>query len=188
VTRRLSEFASNGANRSWKVEDDGRTTTVTLWTIALHEPTCRFAKTNSRGGPYQVHDYLPNYGQDNLNWLKVRGVDGPAASDRTVAWTGCKVCGTASIPRAEWGAMVDVMRDEWAEADRRERLEYAAKRAVEDARDARNRYIAEAEADAYDAEFRDTVEARMAVVRAAARAKWEADNAELAMLLGGDHA
>lgn len=188
MTRRLSEFASNGANRSWKVDGPRVPTTVTLWTITLHEPSCRFAKSNHRGGPYQVHDYLPNYGQDHLDRLKARGVDGPTGSDHQVAWTGCKVCGTASIPRAEWAAMVDAVRAEWAEADRRERLAYTAKRAVEDARDARNRYVAAAETDAYDAEFRDAVERRMAVVRAAARAEWEANNAELAMLLEADHA
>lgn len=189
MTRRLDEFASNGHNRSWPVSDErGIARSVTLWTITLHEPTCRHAILNADGAPHQVHLFGANYFGEYLDLLRERGVNRVMASRDRIAWRGCKVCGTANIPRQEWRAMVDAQREEWRDAKRRDDDAYEAKRAVENARDARNRFIAEAEQAVYDAEFRVMVEARMSRVRERAREVWAESHPESAALLEADHA
>jgi hypothetical protein len=176
----LKDYAVNGAEKYWPItypprwdNDPGTTHNHKMWTLTLHETTCRFAKHLPDGRPDQTY-----MGQDGLRRLVEGGLKAPTTQYVGTVWQGCKVCGTASLTQDEAKALgQQALNDEKAVNARRQAV-MDAKWAMEDAQNARARAARDART-AWFAKHQEEVEA----VERAATMTWEQQNPEQAALL-----
>jgi hypothetical protein len=134
----ITDYAVTTADRYWPIPSSlhYRPQNCKIWTMTVHVASCRYAKTDPTGKPEQGY-----FGQDGLRNLAAYGFTVPTDRNRSTAWKGCKVCGTAQVADEVWMQIGQATIDARVEAERARNAAYDAKAAQQAAARARKEAI-----------------------------------------------